>query len=81
MGESERMDYQEYPKEELDKELLLQLPKENLQMIENNLKNAKKAREEVTKCYISNNYINDYLNGGQCEHADLQPLSMWIGGT
>jgi hypothetical protein len=44
IGESEIMEYQDYPKEELDKEKLLQLPKENLQMIENNLKNAKKSK-------------------------------------
>jgi hypothetical protein len=52
IGESEIMKYQEYPKEELDKENLLQLPKENLQMIENNLKNAKKSKRRSSKMLL-----------------------------
>jgi RNase H-fold protein (predicted Holliday junction resolvase) len=44
IGESYTMEYQEYPKEELKKEFLEQLPKENLQMIEYSLKNAKTGR-------------------------------------
>jgi hypothetical protein len=46
VGESRNMDYQEYPQEEIDKELLLQLPKENLQLIEITLKNARKSKRK-----------------------------------
>jgi hypothetical protein len=41
----------------------------------------KRARGEVLICYLSNIQNDDHLNGGQGEHADLQPLSTGIGGT
>jgi hypothetical protein len=41
----------------------------------------KRARGEVVKCYLSNINNDDHLNGGQGEHADLQPLTRWNGGS
>jgi hypothetical protein len=57
MGESEIMEYQDYPKDEINMELLIQLPKENLQMIEYNLKNAKRSRRRKSKNMLHKYYI------------------------
>jgi hypothetical protein len=57
MGESEIMEYQEYSKDEIKMELLIQLPKENLRMIENNLKNVKRSGRRKSKNMLHKYYI------------------------